>query len=95
VEKRPDFLGFSRVFNGMVLQRFDELHARKSDIEVIVGEPLSWERRDGDRACRIALYTKAQIESDVQNTKLIDWAVQKAIALYKSLGPEFPIKQQP
>jgi len=76
-------------------QRFDELHARKSDIEAIVCEPLSWERRDGDRACRIALYTKAQIESDVQNTKLIDWAVQKAVALYKALGPEFPIKQQP
>jgi CBS domain-containing protein len=76
-------------------QRFDELHERKRDIEAVVGEPLSWERRDHDRACRIALYTKAQIESDVQNTKLIDWAVQKAIGLYKALGPEFPIKQQP
>lgn len=75
-------------------QRFDELHARKSDIEAIVGEPLSWERRDGDRACRIALHTKAQIESDVQNPKLLDWAVQKAVALYKALGPEFPTKQK-
>lgn len=75
-------------------QRFDELHARKSDIEAIVGEPLSWERRDDDLACRIALYTKAQIEADVQNSKLLDWAVQKAGALYKALGPEFPTKQQ-
>jgi CBS domain-containing protein len=75
-------------------QRFDELYARKGDIEAIVGEPLSWERRDDDRACRIALYTKAQIESDVQNPKLLDWAVQKAHALYKALGPEFSTKQQ-
>jgi hypothetical protein len=73
-------------------QRFDELHARKKDIEAIVGEPLQWERRDEDRACRIALYTKVQIELDAQNSTLLEWAVQKAVVLHKAFGPEFPIR---
>jgi hypothetical protein len=73
-------------------QWFDTLHTRKSQIEVLAGEPLQWERRDANRACRVALYTKAQIELDAQNLTLLEWAVQKAVALYKAFGPEFPNK---
>jgi hypothetical protein len=76
-------------------QRFDELLARKGEIETIVGEPLQWERRDNDRACRIAICTKAQIQTDAQNPKLLDWSTQKAIALYKAFASEFPPKKQP
>jgi Domain of unknown function (DUF4268)/CBS domain len=76
-------------------QRFDELVARKSEIEAIVGEPLQWERRDEHRACRIAVCKKAQIQTDEQNPTLLDWATQKAIALYKAFGPEFSTKRQP
>jgi CBS domain-containing protein len=75
-------------------QRFNELFARKSEIEAIVGEPLKWERRETNLACRIAIYTKAQIQTDAQNPKLLDWATQKAIALYKAFGPEFSTMQQ-
>jgi hypothetical protein len=71
-------------------QRFDELFAKKSEIETTVGEPLVWERREDNRACRIASYTKAQIQIDAQNPKLLDWATQKAVALYKAFAPEFP-----
>lgn len=71
-------------------QRFDELSARKNEIEAIVGEPLQWERRDDNRACRIAIYTRALIQMDSKNPKLIDWATQKAVAFHKAFGPEFP-----
>lgn len=71
-------------------QWFDQLNARKAEIEARIGEPLQWERRDGNCACRIALYTKAQIELDSQNLTLLDWAGQKAVTLYKAFSPEFP-----
>ena len=73
-------------------QRFDELFAQKADIEAVVGEPLSWERRDGDSACRIAVYKRAQIQLDADNFTLLEWAVQKAAAFYKAFGPQFPNK---
>lgn len=69
---------------------FDALYARKGQIEALIGEPLQWERRDEKLPCRIALYTKAQIELDSQSSMLLDWAVQKAVALHKAFGPEFP-----
>jgi hypothetical protein len=69
--------------------RFDELYGKKSDLEGIAGEPFIWERRDKDRACRIALYTKAQIDADAENQNLLEWCVQKAIAIDKAFGPEF------
>jgi len=75
-------------------QRFDELFARKSEIEAIVGEPLVWERRDDKSACRIAIYIKAQIQRDTENLALLDWSAQKAVAFYKAFAPEFLPKKQ-
>ncbi len=74
-------------------KRFDELYIRKGQIESIVGEPLHWERRDRSRACRIALYTKAQIGEASESSSLLDWAAQKVIALHRAFAPEFPAKQ--
>lgn len=71
-------------------ERFDQLEKRKQEIESIVGEALNWERRDDNVACRVAIYTKANIRIDAENTQLVDWAVQKAASLYKAFAPEFP-----
>lgn len=33
---------------------FEELHSHKAEINAAFGEPLSWERLDGSKSCRIA-----------------------------------------
>jgi hypothetical protein len=69
---------------------FDQLYIKKTSFEAVVGEPLSWERLAKKRACRVAIYTKGQILTDADNPSLLDWATQKAVALYKAFSPEFP-----
>jgi hypothetical protein len=41
------------------------------------------------RACRIAIYTKAQISTDADNPTLLDWAAKRATYLYQAFGPHF------
>ena len=69
--------------------RFDFLFAHREPIEAAVGEPLRWERLDNRRACRIAVYTKAQILTDADSPVLLDWAVKKALAFHKTFASEF------
>ena len=69
--------------------RFDQLFARREAIEAAVGEPLRWERLDNRRACRIAVYTKAQILTDADSPILLDWAVKRALAFHKTFASEF------
>jgi hypothetical protein len=52
-------------------------------------------RRKGKRACRIATYKKAQIQTDGQKPELLEWAAQKAVGFYKAFAPEFPSVKQP
>lgn len=40
---------------------FDVLHQQRASIEEAFGEPLSWERMDGKRASRIAVYFPGDI----------------------------------
>lgn len=70
--------------------RFDQLLLRKAVFETVVGEPLQWERLESKRACRIAVYTKAQILTDADSPALLDWAVKKAVDFYQTFAPEFP-----
>jgi Domain of unknown function (DUF4268) len=74
-------------------QRFDQLLTRKSEIEQVVGEPLQWERLDNRRACRVAVYTKAQILIDADSPTLLDWAAKKATYFYQAFEPEFRLSR--
>ena len=70
-------------------QVFDKLHLHKEEIESVFGEPLSWQRLDEKRACRIACvmtnggYTSDESEWAVIQTAMID----AMIRLEKALSP--------
>lgn len=70
-------------------QLFDGLLARRDEIERLVGEPMEWERMDGRRACRIAVYTKAQILTDSESPALLEWSAQRAGRLWRAFAPAF------
>jgi CBS domain-containing protein len=70
-------------------QRFDQLLVHKSEIEKAVGEPLNWERMDHRKACRVAVYIKAQILTDADSETLMEWAAKRAVYLYRAFEPEF------
>lgn len=76
-------------------QLFERLLARKSEIEQVVGEPLQWERLDNRRACRVAVYTRAQILTDADSPTLLEWAAKKATYFYQAFEPEFPPGRSP
>jgi CBS domain-containing protein len=67
---------------------FDRLKARQTGIERMVGEPLEWERLDERRACRVAVYTKAQVLADAESPTLLEWAAQRATTFYRVFEPE-------
>jgi len=70
-------------------KRFDQLLTRKSEIEKAVGEPLQWERMDDRKACRVAVYTRAQILTDADSPTLLEWAAKRAAHFYQAFEPEF------
>jgi CBS domain-containing protein len=70
---------------------FEQLLARKSEVEHVIGEPLQWERMDNWRACRVALYTKAHILTDSDSPALLEWAAKKSTYFYRAFGPEFSL----
>lgn len=70
-------------------ERFDMLYARRNEFEQLFGEPLEWERLDGRRASRIAIYTIAGILTDQDNEDLVDWTVQKVMNFYRACSVEY------
>lgn len=59
-------------------QVFDALLAQKAEIEKAFGEPLSWERLEGRRACRVAVYRPGSIEdSEEVKEQILEWATDR------------------
>ncbi len=59
--------------------RFEVLYGRKSEIESIFGDKLSWEELEGRKAARIAFYREASIRKTEEWEDYLTW-----IALYFS-----------
>ena len=67
---------------------FDALFARRSEIEPLVGQSLSWERLDTGMDSRIALYTEGS--ADLEGTELeslLDRLVENLLVLRRVLPP--------
>jgi hypothetical protein len=70
---------------------FNALERNKGDIEAALGEPLSWERLDGKRASRVAIYRDATInddDADLQNLR--EWAVPAMIEFREVISEYLP-----
>lgn len=70
-------------------QVFDKLHSNKEEIERIFGEPLSWQRLDEKRACRIAyVMTNGGYKSDESEWhKIQTEMIEAMVRLEKALSP--------
>lgn len=67
---------------------FDALLSAQSAVEAEFGEPLKWERLDGKRASRVALYRPGSIDDDTQTLiELRTWAIAKLLRFKQVLGP--------
>jgi len=66
---------------------FDHLFANRTEIEAAVGEPLSWERLDSKRACRVALYHEGTLASAATDLEALRSWVQDAMSrLYRGIS---------
>ena len=76
---------------GQNVAALDVLGEKKPALERAFGEPLEWERLEGKRACRIAVYRPGMIED---STALLEdyhrWAVDHLLRFKKVFGPELP-----
>jgi hypothetical protein len=68
---------------------FDFFYAQKEHLEEVIGEPLSWERLEHKRACRIAAYTQAQVSTQSNDEMLIERAAKRALEMYDAFSPYF------
>lgn len=75
--------------------RFDKLITRRVEFEQQFGEPLVWERLEGRRASRIAIYKNASVLSDSENEDVMIWAVKRAVDFFRVFGPEFSAQPDP
>lgn len=71
---------------------FDALQAKATDIENTYGSRFTWERLDDKRACKIALYRDAVIDSaDNELEQIRQWHVDNLLKIKKVF---FPILQE-
>lgn len=66
---------------------FDRLHADRTAIEVEVGSPLTWERLDHRRACRIKLEQAADVFQKDQWPAMITFMTDAMVRLEHALKP--------
>ena len=68
---------------------FDDLHARRQDIESVVGEALEWNRLDDRRSSRISLYYPAEAAVKNRNLwpELHPWLAEGLGIMRQALGP--------
>jgi hypothetical protein len=67
---------------------FDELRSHKAEIEAAVGEPLSWERLEGSKSCRIAYYILGGVSDDESHWQAIQTTlIETMVRLEKALLP--------
>ena len=66
---------------------FNKLLENREQIESEFGETLEWERLDGKRACRVALYRDGTIEASSDELQEIrDWAIRSLLQFKKVFG---------
>jgi uncharacterized protein DUF4268 len=67
---------------------FEKLQDEKERIEAEFGEPLTWEKLENRRACRISLYTDGSIDDSAEAfAGHRRWMTDKLILMKKVLGP--------
>jgi hypothetical protein len=67
---------------------FDRLTEKKETLEASFGEQFVWERLDGKRASRIALYRSGSINGDeAELTSLHHWAIEKLLKFKEVFRP--------
>ena len=68
---------------------FDRLFQASAEIETLFGEKLSWERLDGKRASRVAVYRPGNIEMSPQElAEIRGWLVDRLLKLKRVFGPK-------
>jgi hypothetical protein len=74
---------------GVASTVFDRLQKHKDEIESSVGSPLSWERLEHRRACRVAKYSpfRAVVLEQEAWPKYREWLVHAVGSLRQAIGP--------
>jgi hypothetical protein len=65
---------------------FDHLLAEKDSLETAFGEALEWERLDGKRASRVAVYRPGKIDDESLHSELHSWYVEKLLRFKQIFG---------
>lgn len=67
---------------------FDQLHDDKEQIEEAVGDPLTWERLDHRRACRLYVQREGSIDSPPETLDgFKDWAIDRLVRFKEVFSP--------
>lgn len=70
------------------LAEFEKFMARRDELEHTFGEPLSWERMETKKSCRIRYYRPSggQVTDAEKRQELVDWFVSSALRLRSSIN---------
>lgn len=68
-------------------QLFEQLQSQRTEIDSQFERPLEWERLEGKRACRIALYRDGSIEDPSEEVENIrEWAIENLLKFKQIMG---------